>query len=430
MKLATRYNRTNLIISFLILLITGVIYYFAIHYILSGKLDNDLAIEEQEIRSYAATYQKLPEPANFKNEVIKYNAVGMATKNFRRHQDTVYYNHQEKKMEPARTLQTVLTIKNQKYLVSVTRSKVESEELIRLIFFISLSILGFTLLLIFIVNRFILNNLWQPFYTTLSQIKAFNVSEGNIIKPEPTAIDEFTELNAAALAMAARVNREYTDLKTFTNNASHEMMTPLAVMLSLLDNLLQQGEYTQEQGRLLDELYQAINRLQKMNESLLLLVKIEHNLIKEQKLIAVNEIISSKIAHFRDFFNSRNIRLTVQLEEKQVLISRYLLEILMNNLIGNAVRHNIEGGEIIITLSGDELMIKNTGREIALEKELIFDRFYKQSNSEGTGLGLAISKQIAALYGFSLLYTYATPYHQFTLNFIKPVEHSGQYDQQ
>ena len=97
--------------------------------------------------------------------------------------------------------------------------------------------------------------------------------------------------------------------------------------------------------------------------------------------------------------------------------NRYLLEILINNLLSNAIRHNHENGNIEINLSERGMVFRNTGSTQALDQHKIFERFYKDSNSDGTGLGLAILKQICSRQHFGFSYNYTKDLHCFEISF-------------
>ncbi len=97
-------------------------------------------------------------------------------------------------------------------------------------------------------------------------------------------------------------------------------------------------------------------------------------------------------------------------------MSRYLADILLNNLFSNAIRHNHNGGTIAVLLYPNSLQLINTGKDIELDDKL-FERFAKSTASEGMGLGLAITKQICALYGFVISYQRKDQKHCFTVVF-------------
>lgn len=417
MKLANQYNRVNLLVSLIVLLLTGVIYYVVIHFILTEKLDRDLRIEEDEIRAYVSTYHKLPLPGDFHDQKVAYRPVKKNDTSRRIFSNCVYLNEKENEEEPGRSLLTYILVNKQLFEVTVVKSRLEAEGLVKLIFLITLGIIAFLLLVLFLINRFLLNSLWRPFYGMLDQMKAFNLADKNEINAEFSKIDEFTELNRAVLSMSQRVKQDYKELKSFTDNASHEMMTPLAVINSKLDTLIQTTGFSDQQGELIEDIYLAVGRLSRLSHSLLLLAKIENNLIKNEELIDLKELLSQKARQFQELLQSNEISISLNLEAKAVSMSKYLADILLNNLMSNAIRHNLKSGHIDILLSTDRLIFSNTGIAAALDDTRTFERFNKTASSEGMGLGLAISRQICNLYSFKLSYQYENEKHSFIINF-------------
>ena len=217
--------------------------------------------------------------------------------------------------------------------------------------------------------------------------------------------------------MSARAKHDYQTLKAFTENAAHELNTPIAIINSKLDLLIQTENFSKWQGELLTELYGGVLRLNRLNQSLLLLVKIENQLLDEKQQINLQEIAEGMINQFEDIYRNKGLRLTHKLERKEIYASRYLIEILFSNLIINAIRHNCAGGEIIINLTAESFTIQNTGDNQPLDNERIFIRFHKSSGSEGSGLGLTISRQICENFNLSLDYKFHSPYHTFSVIF-------------
>lgn len=416
MKLAQHYNRTNLITSFIILTITGVIYYMVIHFILTGKLDKDLVIEEKEIEAYVNNYGKLPSPGDFLHQKVTYSKLTAGQPIERNFFYADFYNEAENENEPGRTLVTGVNLKGTNYQVTISKSRVELEDLVQVIFMITLAVTILLLVSLLLINRFILQRIWRPFYSTLGMMKAFNIAQKEEIKSQQTKIDEFNELNDSANTMAARVRKDFKELKSFTDNASHEMMTPLAIVNSKLDSLLQTGSFSVAQGAILEDIYTAIGRLIKLNQSLLLLAKIENNLISDVQDIDMQQLVNEKALQFQELLENDRLTLAQELQPCRLRMSKYLADILLNNIFANAIRHNHSGGSLEVVLKSNFLTISNTGKNEELDNQL-FERFSKSTASEGTGLGLAISKQICTLYGFSITYHRMENKHQFLIRF-------------
>ncbi len=428
MKLLARYNRVTLITTIIIMLLTGIAYYQAISWILTRQKDKDLADEEKEIFEYVNTKQRLPDGFETKHQQIIFTKTEPGSVK-RALVDTVYFKkwgknnpkrrhfHAVGEYEPARGLITSVSIANQYYKVSIIQSKVETEDLIQIIFYITIGVILLLLIILFATNRLILNRLWKPFYNLMQELDLFNIADKKEIPKLDTTIDEFRRLNNSVTNMSTKAKRDYQALKTFTENAAHELNTPIAIINSKLDLLIQTENFDEWQGKLLTELYSGVLRLNRLNQSLLLLVKIENQLLDERQQINLHEVIEGLIIQFDDIYRDKGLKLTYNLQKKSVYASRHLIEILLSNLIINAMRHNYPGGEIIISLTEKRFIIQNTGNNEPLNDEKIFVRFHKSSSSEGSGLGLTISRQICENFNLLLYYSFSSPYHTFTITF-------------
>lgn len=417
MKLLDKYNRTSLITTCLIIIVAGFVYYFTISYILTGKVDKDLMVEENEIFDYVKINGRLPQVFKSEDLKIKFRKIDNE-KVIRKFSDTQYYNDVTREMESGRSLVSTVNVGKQHYMIIITESKVETEELIRVIFLITLGIILVLLVFLLLVNRVLMRNLWQPFYSMLQQIKQFNLADQQVIAPLNANIDEFNDMNREVTAMSKRVTHDYIALKKFVENAAHELMTPVAVLNSKLDNLAQDNNITVHQSELITELYGVIGKMTRLNKSMLLLARIENKLMSEQVEMEISEALREKLSEFQGLYQARGIVVDACLQPCHVNMNRDLLTNLFNNLLTNAMRHNHTGGKVIVELDTEQIVIGNTGDSTALDKELIFQRFYKSADSEGTGLGLTLVKEICDLYGFQLSYHYADQLHCFTIKFL------------
>jgi len=429
MKLSTRYNRVNLATTITMLLIAGAIYYIAISLILTNQKDKALKVEEQEIFDYVSLNHHLPQTFESNDQQINFFEAKRGS--FKREFiNTVYFKRWDKdeahrkhkhtglgEYESGRGLISSVLVGDKFYKIVIVESKVETEDLIRLIFIITIGVILLLLMVLQIANRLLLSSLWQPFYDIMKELRLFSVADAKDIARADTTIDEFKELNAAVIDMTAKAKHDYKDLKIYTENASHELLTPIAVISSKLDTLIQTENFSERQSKLLNDLYSAVSRLNRLNQSLLLLVKIENRLLHKQETIDLRELTGGMITQFDEIFHDKDLKVTGKLDYKEIYASRYLAEVLLSNLISNAIRHNHTGGEIKIDLTSESLVIQNTGEDSPLPGEQIFTRFHKSSSSEGSGLGLTISKQICENFGFSLNYRFRDGYHAFIVDF-------------
>ena len=92
-----------------------------------------------------------------------------------------------------------------------------------------------------------------------------------------------------------------------------------------------------------------------------------------------------------------------------------LADILINNMLINAIRHNNSNGFINISTRQGSVKICNSGDAAPLDQKIIYNRFEKSTASEGMGLGLAIVKQICDSYQFNLEYSFHDGQHRFEI---------------
>jgi signal transduction histidine kinase len=415
MKLLSKYNRVNTAVTVVIMFVTGIIYYYTISNILTNQIDKDLVLEENEVFSYVKQNHRLPQVYESNHQQILFMPLG-DKKVERRFLDTIYRESGDNDLEAGRALISSVNVSGQNYRIMVTQSKVETEDLIQIIFLITIALIITLLIILTILNRVILKSIWKPFYKTLIQLRGFSLANQATISSTPSTIDEFTELDHAVTMMADRVNNDYQNLKAFTENASHELMTPISVINSKLDTLVQTGEFTDDQSKLLNDIYGTVARLTRLNKSMLLLAKIENGQIRDEKKVDLKIIIEECLYQQEESIQRSGIVLELHLEDKMLNASKLLMEVLLNNLISNAIRHNYPGGHITLTLLPKQLIVSNTGSG-TFNIEQALKRFHKADGSEGIGLGLTLCKQICDNYGFKLAYLHDNETHTFSVTF-------------
>lgn len=418
MKLLSKYNRVNVAATIIVLLFSAVIYYFVIEKILVHQLDKNLVVEEKEIIDYIQENHALPEPSYSKDEQELYTPVNNE-KVIRKFSSIELYNKHHDENIYYRQLEFPVTVNGKVYKADVRKSQEETEDLVQLILKITLAIFLLLLATLFIINRFVLSKLWKPFNSTLQQIKQFNVTGKNELHLESTEINEFAELNDAVNVMTKKVIRDYNEIKSFTENASHEIQTPLAIIRSKLELLSQSENLKEEQMNAIQSISETTNRLSKLNQSLILLTKIDNKQFKETEEVNMSLLLLQHLNNYEELFHAKEISVTKNINENVILtMNETLAEILIVNLLINAIKHNIERGSITIELNKNHLSVANTGKVLNANPAIYFERFKKESASnDSMGLGLSIVKKICETYGFEISYTYRDMLHILIVNF-------------
>lgn len=267
-------------------------------------------------------------------------------------------------------------------------------------------------------NWLISERLWRPFRHSLQKIRNAELQKMEAVRFEQTNIHEFNELNASLNAMAAKIHDDYINMKEFTENAAHEMQTPLAVVQSKLELLLQDANLQEQQIQAIIDSSTALSRLSKLNQSLLLLAKIENNQYDTHELTSLAEITKKYLKLFDEVIKDKQVSVNADFDG-DVLINLHplLADSLVSNLLGNAVKYNYIGGNIRIQIQDNKLKITNTSNLTAIEGHQLFKRFNKSKNLSDTsnGLGLAIVKKICDTHGLSICYHSENGTHSFTV---------------
>ena len=279
-------------------------------------------------------------------------------------------------------------------------------------------IMGVLLVSLSVMLKVISKQIWAPFDDTLKRLEHFSLEQETLPQFSKSNIKEFDRLNSVLSKLIENNLRSYKMQKEFTENASHELQTPLAVFQTKLDLMLQQPDLSEQQADIVQSMYNVSGRLARLNKDLLLLAKIDNRQYSQMEVVDVVELTNNVLPLLSGFTQGITINQDIQVESLTVQANRTLLESLINNLVVNAVRHNIANGEIFITIKPNQLIIANTSTEGMLDKELVFERFYRSSEKiKGNGLGLAIAKAICNIHGWDIKYQYNENRHEFIVGF-------------
>jgi signal transduction histidine kinase len=331
--------------------------------------------------------------------------------------DTLILDKKENELAPNRMITSNVSFRNTNYQIKIWRSTIEFDELVRGIFYLLVFILFFLFLISMLINFWVSKTLWKPFYKTVSSLKEFRASDDVLPNFESTTIKEFSALNDSLSAMMDKMMSDYNSQKRFTENASHEIQTPLAVIKSKVDLLIQSENLKDYEMKLIAGIEDACSKLIRLNQSLLLLTKIENRQFKTTEKVSVEKIIDNSLVLFEEHIKANKIVVLKNIEEDFLItMNPDLCLILINNLLQNAIRHNVAEGSIVIFIKATSLTIHNTGIEEPLNMALLFKRFQKNSTSHlSIGLGLSIANEIAEVSGLSLKYKFIANRHRFTL---------------
>lgn len=374
---------------------------------------NNLNLSETELNQSIMLWNKIQPGTNLQKTTLEKNRKDSTYTVSRKNP---YVTHED--IDRFRGLSRVIEINGQNYLLTVETNVEETEETVA-----AIAVLTFLFFLIMVVGFLILNRrlsvkLWQPFKNTLAKLKAFNLNSQSNISFEKSTILEFEELNVALNKLIEHTVSVYKSQKEFTENASHELQTPLAIIKNKLDILLQKEALTDRQYQIIEDINKALTRVSRINKNLLLLAKIENHQFDDSETINLSELTTECIEQLQEHFSNKDLNLKSSIDEDCVVTGNsILIEILINNLLLNSIRHNLLKGTVEVKLSKSGFIISNSGRT-ALEQEQLFKRFKKTSDeSLGSGLGLAIVEQICKRHQWKITYEFQQDTHTFKISF-------------
>ena len=319
-----------------------------------------------------------------------------------------------------RKLQFSYLLDKQYYNVSILQNQSQSDSLIKKIVIMNVGFAMLFFLIMFFVNRHSIKSALSVFYSTIRKLEDFELSKLQTLSLETAEVQEIKKLNEVFEKMATQIYNDFEAQKEYTENVSHELQTPLAIISSKADELMQADNLSKEQMEQLALLLETTNRLSKINQALIFLTKIDNRFYNQEISFSLNNLIKEKLQLFDAAIQEKDLILDLDLLEiTHVYMNPYLAETLIINLIKNAIIHNISGGVLRVHLSDNILIISNSGSPLSFSKNDIFKRFVRSENSKkNLGIGLSIVQRICELYTFKIAYSYFSE-HQFKIIFKK-----------
>lgn len=420
MKLLNKSLKGYIIYSVLILLISVPAYYYVIKSIVAEDVDEDLLSQKADM---VARLGKVIDRNPFEFLEVFEPDVYIKPAVSSQPADSFYtislYEATSKENVPHRVLESIVMLNGKPYQIQIKSSLVDNDDLIISIVTVQAIMMLLIIAGLLLIARFHSKKLWKPFYETLGRLHEYKIESDKNIQLENTEIDEFSDLNQTINNLTNRNQQVYLSQKEFTENASHEMQTPLAVFQSKVELLMQTTPLTGDQAELITELSEAGQRMNRLNKTLLLLSKIDNNQFTDKEPVNIDNTVQKLAEQYKNALNQKNISLHTRVVGDAVLdANQTLIEILIGNLLSNAIRHNMPGGRINVMIEPNQFSISNTGNTKPLDASRLFQRFQKQTaDANSLGLGLEIAKRICNLYKADITYSYADSLHSFAVSF-------------
>ncbi|MFY7816171.1 MAG: sensor histidine kinase [Chryseobacterium taeanense] len=423
--LLSKTTKPFIIYVLIILVISIPVYYVVIDTIWKGELDehngtiaektayefNSLKLSDQELEKSLVLWNQIQPGTDIKK------ALSNSTKKdvfFTVEKQKTFVSQPE--IERYRCLMKVIYINNKPFLFTVETNIEESQETVAAIALVTIFFFILIVVGLLFLNKRLSASVWEPFRNTLDKLKRFNLNSQTKIEFDKTDITEFEELNQSLRKLIEHNISVFKTQKEFTENASHELQTPLAILKNKLDILLQSEDLTERQYQIAEEMNRALTRSSRINKNLLLLSKIDNSQFDNAEIIQFDGLLHQSMEILQEHFDQKNISVDKNISSDiKVNGNSGLTEVLINNLILNAIRHTLPNGSISVKLTGSVLEVANSGTE-KLNTELLFKRFSKFSaDHSGSGLGLAIISEICKFHQWDINYKFENNLHIFSV---------------
>jgi signal transduction histidine kinase len=420
LKLLTKSTYYFLVLSILAMIAGGIFLYFSIKRVIYRQIDESLITQKTIIQDQIEQSDTIPDFEATLGHQIEVKLFNSYVRKYQYIKDTDIYDPRSDSFTSFRYLYSSgNTILKKGYSITIIQTLSEEQELLKDISLYRFYLLFSLLLISILFNYLIAKRLWKPFYVSVINASRYDIQSDKPLELPVTDIEEFIQLNEVFENMTNKMRDDYLNLKEFSENASHEIQTPLAVIRSKTDLLMQQKNLNKESLSLIKSINESTTKLFKLNQGLLLISKIENQIFHEKKIISLKQIIVNGLVNYKEILELKKINVVLDANDDALVeMNEMLADIMISNLLSNAVRFNIEGGFIKCHIDKAFLILSNTGLASTINTEDLFKRFHKNSNNpQSVGLGLSIVKKIAETYGMQINYSCRDTTHIIKLHF-------------
>ncbi|MGN6540217.1 MAG: ATP-binding protein [Ginsengibacter sp.] len=308
-----------------------------------------------------------------------------------------------------------ISAENKNYILEIGKTTATISQynklLRRFTLYILVALILFSIIIDLVYTHILLRPLSRIIQTKLLNRK-FPFKEQ--LPPIKTSTTDFKLLDDSLIGLMKKIHEAFDKEREFTSNASHELMTPISILQTNVENMMMEENITEEQQDKISSMMKTVNRLKKIVHSLLYISRIENDQFIKSDTVNIHQLSSEIMEELSMRLETKCLTFTNQLSPNILVkkVNHDLFFQLLYNLINNSIRYNKENGSILLLdhyVAGEPyvLEIRDTGIGIKQEEiGSIFNRFKSgKDKSEGYGLGLSIVKSIIAFLGFEIKVT-------------------------
>lgn len=258
--------------------------------------------------------------------------------------------------------------------------------------------------ILYFIMIFVASKAIAPINQLIQSASQINYSNINSRLPLPENEDEIYQLATTINDLLSRLESSFYQQKQFTSDASHEMQTPLAGIKGIIEVLLRKPRTPERYEEKMREVLVQTNRLSQLHDQLLQLARLESTVLVAQKeKVYLTTAITKSITTHEALIKNHALQIHNNIPiETIVWVDYLLLEMIIDNLISNAIKYNKTSGSISISWDAPNNTLSITDEGIGIDADqlpLLFNRFYRADDSRsskisGNGLGLSIAKRL------------------------------------
>ena len=307
--------------------------YFSVRNIVSTNLNSILIEKKEDIILQSKSYDL----KNYKSKNIYINfCKNVFKENF---SDTVLIENG--KYVLYRKLDFVLSQENKNFKISILEPQKRTDLLITKLVIMILGLAFLFFLILFFVNRHSIKSTLKVFYKTIQKLEKFDINKNKDFKLDTASTFEIKKMNSVIQKMADSLKKDFESQREYIENVSHELQTPLAIINSKLDELIQSDNLSQIQIEQLAVILESTNRLSKINQALIFLTKIDNRLFTNESKFCLNTLVKKQLEMFKDVINDKEINLKTNFTQNlNIYMNIQLAETMISNLIRNSIIYN------------------------------------------------------------------------------------------
>ncbi len=288
------------------------------------------------------------------------------------------------------------------YLIEIGSSIAAVDHFVASLQNYALLFLVVVLLITVLFDLLFVRYLLVPFDKIVEKLRRTDHPENFDHKKVETSTSDFAYLDTTIEQLMIRIEKAFKNEREYIGNVSHELLTPISIIQTKLDNILNETELPENVLIKIFDSKKTLSRLTTMVRTFLLMSRIENQEFILKDNFRLNDVLSEVLDEVDVRIEAKELRLVYECSNtmEPIMGDKTLVFNLFFNLVNNAIKFAPKGGEITVSseIVNDKQLfsVSDNGQGIRPENlPFIFDRFKKfQDSGDNFGLGLALVKKI------------------------------------